>query len=94
MKITNRILSILMMAVFLASPVMAGEKSTTLNTEQVKRGNIAFGDGDGDGLEPPRPSSAKADGIIAYGNGDGLEPPRPSSAETNGFCILGMCFGV
>ncbi len=78
MKITNRILSILIISAFLASPVIASERNTDLNTKQVNEATTAN----------------KADGIIAFGSGGGLLPPKPKSLITHSFCILGYCFAV
>ncbi len=99
MKITNRILSILIVAVFLASPAVAGEGNTNLNTkhhnsfENGSAGGMTTL-GDGAGLIPPKPrvNGAGKGGIIAFGDGGGATPPKPKSMETNGFCILDYCF--
>lgn len=103
MKLSNRILTILLMAVFLAMPAMAGEGNSNLNT---RSGLIASGNGagvipdpqstlyavfgGGDGATPDSKSAQQGrNGILASGSGGGATPD-PQSMEV--LCILGYCF--
>ncbi|UAA40144.1 hypothetical protein KIH87_07300 [Paraneptunicella aestuarii] len=103
MKLSNRILTILLMAVFLAMPAMAGEGNSNLNTRSGFIANSGGGGmipdprstlyavlGSGGGATPdPKSAQQGRNGILASGGGDGATPD-PQSMEV--LCILGYCF--
>lgn len=103
MKFSNRILTILLIAVFLAVPAIAGEGNSNLNTQSGLIANgggggaipdpqsMPFGILGGGGSTTPYPKSLhqNRNGILANGSGGGAIPD-PQSMEV--FCILGFCF--